>query len=85
MDIITSHPKVLKNPAPTVQVLELADSSVNFAVRPWVKNSDWWNTKCELLEQVKLRCDEAGISIPYPQQDLHLYQESPPAEQATVQ
>jgi small conductance mechanosensitive channel len=85
MDIVTSHPKVLKNPAPTVQVLELADSSVNFAVRPWVNNTDWWNTKCELTEQVKLRCDLAGISIPYPQQDLHLHQESPPAEQATVQ
>ncbi len=85
MDIITSHPKVLKDPAPTVQVLELADSSVNFAVRPWVNNADWWNTKCEITEQVKLRCDEEGISIPYPQQDLHLFNETPPAGQATVQ
>ncbi len=71
-EIVASDQRVLKEPAPSVVVTELADSSVNFAVRPWVNNSDWWATRCALIEQVKLRFDQEGISIPFPQQDVHL-------------
>jgi len=74
-DIVTADSRVLKEPAPQIAVSELADSSVNFVVRPWVKTGDYWDVYFDLTEQIKLRFDEKGISIPYPQQDLHLYQE----------
>lgn len=73
-DIIKAEPRVLSDPAPTVAVAELADSSVNFVVRPWVKTSDYWAVKFLLTEQIKLALDEAGISIPFPQQDVHMHQ-----------
>ena len=73
--ILAEDARVLGDPAPTVQVLELADSSVNFAVRPWVSNSDFWNTRCDLIEKIKLRLDAEGISIPFPQTDVHLFKE----------
>ncbi len=73
MKIITEDPRVLPEPAPVVAVLELADSSVNFVVRPWVKTSDYWPVYFGLTEKVKLIFDQEGISIPYPQQDVHLY------------
>lgn len=66
MDVLTSNPKVLKDPAPLVQVNELADSSVNFAVRPWVTVADYWDVHFNTHEQVKLALDKAGIEIPYP-------------------
>ena len=68
MDVITSHPKVLKDPAPTVNVLELADSSVNFAVRPWCLTADYWDVYFNVMEAGKLALDKAGIEIPYPHQ-----------------
>ncbi len=71
--ILKQHDKVLENPAPNVAVSELADSSVNFVVRPWVKTSDYWSTYFDLTEQIKLTFDKEGISIPYPQQDVHHY------------
>lgn len=71
-EILTAHPKVLKDPAPLVQVRALSASSVDFAVWPWVATAEWFTVQCELLEQIKLRLDEAGIVIPYPQMDLHL-------------
>lgn len=74
MDILTSHPQVLSDPAPSVTVLELGDSSVDLAVRPWVSLEDYWQVRSDILEQVKQRFDETGLSIPYPQQDIHLYQ-----------
>jgi small conductance mechanosensitive channel len=74
--IVSQHPGVLGEPAPTIAVAELADSSVNFVVRPWVKTVDYWNVKFSLTEKIKLAFDEAGISIPYPQQDVHMYQVS---------
>lgn len=80
MEIIEDEPRVLNEPAPTVRVMELADSSVNFAVRPWVNNADWWKTKCDLTERIKLRMDEEGINIPYPQSDVHLYKQDPPSQ-----
>ena len=74
MDILTSHPLVLAEPAPTVDVLELAASSVNLAVRPWAATENYAQVRGEVLEQMKLRFDEAGISMPYPQQDVHVHQ-----------
>ena len=68
MNVLTSHPKVLKDPAPGVTVSELADSSVNFAVRPWCKTAHYWDVYFEVTENVKLELDKAGIEIPYPHQ-----------------
>ena len=72
-DIINSDSRVLKDPAPVIAVSELADSSVNFVVRPWVNSADYWNVLFETTEAVKLRFDAEGISIPYPQMDVHQY------------
>lgn len=68
MDVLTSHPKVLKNPAPAVTVMELADSSVNFAVRPWCNTEDYWDVYFDVTENTKEALDAAGIEIPYPHQ-----------------
>ena len=78
MDILTSDERVMKDPGPTVAVLELADNSVNFAVRPYVDPAVYWDVHFHVHEQVKLRLDEAGISIPYPQRDVHLHQVDAP-------
>ncbi|NIP53884.1 MAG: mechanosensitive ion channel, partial [Phycisphaerae bacterium] len=67
--------RVLSDPEPTIGVLELGDSSVNFAVRPWVKTADYWAALFALQETIKKRFDAEGISIPFPQQDVHMYQE----------
>lgn len=66
MNILTSNDKVLQDPKPSVTVLELADSSVNFAVRPWCKTEHYWDVYFETTENVKLELDKAGIEIPYP-------------------
>ncbi|QGY41703.1 mechanosensitive ion channel [Pseudodesulfovibrio cashew] len=71
--IVTEEPRVLADPAPVVEVLELADSSVNFVVRPWCKTSDYWGVYFAITEKVKLLFDKEGISIPYPQTDVHVY------------
>jgi small conductance mechanosensitive channel len=68
MDVIKSHPLVIESPEPTVNVLELADSSVNFAVRPWCKSEDYWTVYFDVMEQTKIALDKAGIEIPYPHQ-----------------
>ena len=68
MSVLTSHPKVIDTPAPTVNVLELADSSVNFAVRPWCNAEDYWTVYFEVTENTKIALDAAGIEIPYPHQ-----------------
>lgn len=73
-DIIDSDERILKDPEPVIAVSELADSSVNFVVRPWVKSADYWAVYFDLTENVKLRFDKEGISIPYPQQDVHMHQ-----------
>lgn len=70
MDIMTGHELVHAGPAPTVDVLELADSSVNLAVRCWTSTDDYWPVRCDLLEQIKTRFDTDGISMPYPQQEV---------------
>ena len=66
MKVLTSNPKVLQDPAPSVNVSELADSSVNFAVRPWCTVADYWDVYFETHENVKIELDKAGIEIPYP-------------------
>lgn len=68
MNVLTSNPKVLQDPAPTVNVLDLADSSVNFAVRPWCKSADYWDVYFDVTENVKIALDQAGIEIPFPHQ-----------------
>jgi small conductance mechanosensitive channel len=76
-DIVNSDERVLKDPEPQIVVGELADSSVNFFIRVWVNSADYWNVFFDANEKVKLRLDEAGIGIPYPQRDVHLYQHKP--------
>ncbi len=66
LKVLTDNPKVLKNPAPSVNVMELADSSVNFAVRPFSKPEDYWDVYFETYENCKIALDKAGIEIPYP-------------------
>jgi len=74
METLESDERILKEPAPVVAVTELADSSVNFVVRPWVNASDYWAVKWDLTEKIKLAFDENGVSIPFPQMDLHMNQ-----------
>ncbi|MEA3412346.1 MAG: mechanosensitive ion channel [Pseudomonadota bacterium] len=71
-EIISGDERILADPEPQVMLLELADSSVNIATRPWVRSSDYWAVRADLLEKVKASFDSNGISIPYPQQDVHL-------------
>lgn len=71
-EVTTAHPSVLQDPEPVFRVHELADSSVNFVCRPWVKTEDYWNVYWDLNQQMKKVFDERGISIPYPQHDLHI-------------
>jgi small conductance mechanosensitive channel len=73
IELINDDDRILKDPEAVVAVSELADSSVNFVVRPWVKSADYWGVMFDFTEAVKLRFDKEGISIPYPQQDLHLH------------
>ncbi|GAA5131950.1 mechanosensitive ion channel domain-containing protein [Thalassotalea piscium] len=74
--VASSHELVLKDQAITVGVSELADSSVNFVVRPWVKTSDYWPVYYALLETIKVELDNAGIEIPFPQMSVHVNQEN---------
>ena len=76
-NILKADGRVHSLPAPVVAVDELADSSVNFVVRPWVNTSDYWTVKWELTEKIKIAFDENGISIPFPQMDVHLDKEEP--------
>ena len=73
-EILAGEPRVLADPASTVAVAELGDSSVNFVVRPWVKTADYWAVRFDLTEAVKRRFDAERISIPFPQRDVHLHQ-----------
>ncbi len=74
-EIADADDRILKEPAVTIAVAELADSSVNFVVRPWAATSDFWGVKFDFTEQVKLRFDAEGISIPFPQMDIHIQKE----------
>ena len=71
--VIKEHPKVLPDPEPMVRLNELGDSSVNFIVRPWATRDDYWDVHWDILREVKMRFDREGISIPFPQTDVHFY------------
>jgi small conductance mechanosensitive channel len=73
--VVNADPRVLKDPAPTIAVGELGASSVDFVVRPWVKGSDYWALKFDLNEKIKVALEAGGCSIPFPQRDVHLFQE----------
>lgn len=75
-EIVTSHDKVLKDPEPVIRLHELGESSVNFIVRPWSKTADYWDVYWDITREVKRRFDEEGISIPFPQRDVHIYNEA---------
>ena len=72
--IVAADERILKDPAPAVAINDLGDSCVNFKVRPWVKSADYWNVLSDITEKVKLTFDQEGISIPYPQMDVHVNQ-----------
>lgn len=72
----SDHPKILADPETNIYITNLGDSSVDFAVRPWVKGSDYWSVRAELLGTAKVALEAAGCSIPYPQTDVHLHQVS---------
>lgn len=73
ISMLNKHDKIKGDPAPFVRVVELADSSVNFAVRAWVDAADYWDVFFDITEQVKKDFDKSGVSIPYPQNDVHVY------------
>jgi small conductance mechanosensitive channel len=73
-EILVKHDAVLKDPEPIVKVHELADSSVNFAVRPWVETENYWDVYWDITRTVKERFDAEGVSIPFPQRDVHMHQ-----------
>ncbi len=75
-ELVAADDRILDEPACTIAVSELADSSVNFVVRPWVKTADYWGVMFDLTEAIKKRFDQDGISFPFPQQDIHLYNAS---------
>lgn len=76
-ELLANHVLVLKDPAPVVKVHELADSSVNFVVRPWVKTENYWEVYWDITRSVKERFDAEGVSIPFPQRDIHVHQMAP--------
>ncbi len=76
MGILKDHDKVLDDPEPAVKLHELGDSSVNFVVRPWVNVDDYWDVYWDVTRAVKMRFDEEGVSIPFPQSDVHIYNDN---------
>jgi len=70
--VLADDERVLEEPAATVAVSELGDSSVNFVVRPWVKSADYWDVYFDITQKIKLALDQHGITIPYPQRDIHM-------------
>ncbi|UCE89325.1 MAG: mechanosensitive ion channel [Pseudomonadota bacterium] len=74
--LIGADDRILEDPAPAIAVAELGESSIDLAVRPWVKAADFWNVRSDLLEGIKREFDSNGISIPFPQRDLHVYEQA---------
>jgi len=74
-DIIANESRILEDPAAKIGIMEFADSSVNFVFRPWVKTAEYWDVYFDLNETIKKRFDEEGISIPFPQRDVHVFEE----------
>lgn len=79
-ELVAGDERIMKEPSYLIAVAELADSSVNFNFRMWCQASDYWALKWDMTERIKLTFDERGISIPYPQRDVHFHQASTPAE-----
>lgn len=77
-NVLSQDERILKDPAPQIALMELADSSVNFVVRPWVKTSDYWGVYFDINERMKKRFDAEGITIPFPQRDMHVFQHTGP-------
>jgi len=75
LDVVTGHDKVLSDPAPQVEVVEMGDSSVNFVVRPWCSTENYWRVYFDVTQGCKERLEAAGCSIPFPQRDVHLFPE----------
>ncbi len=75
MDVLKKNKLILDDPSPMVAVAELGDSSVNLLLRPWVNTSDYWVAKWEVTQQIKEAFDKQGVSIPFPQRDVHLFQQ----------
>ena len=73
-ELVAAEDRILEDPACTIAVSELGDSSVNFVLRPWVRTADYWGVHFDMTEAIKKRFDQEGISFPFPQQDVHLYQ-----------
>ncbi len=73
VEAFAADDRILKDPAPAVSVAELADSSINLNVRPWVNSAEYWNVRSDLLQNIKQSFDANGISIPYPQRDVHMH------------
>ncbi|HKI74110.1 MAG TPA: mechanosensitive ion channel domain-containing protein [Pseudomonadales bacterium] len=76
-DILSSDERILTDPAPVIGIAALADSSVNFNVRPWTESANYWPLYYHLNETIKKRFDEEGIGIPFPQRDVHIHQQKP--------
>jgi small conductance mechanosensitive channel len=76
VDILRAHERILKDPEPEVHLHTLNESSVDFVVRPWVRTEDYWTVYWDVTRAVKIRFDEEGVSIPFPQRDVHLYQQT---------
>lgn len=79
-EIVAADKRVLADPAPALLLLELADSSVNIAVRPWVATADYWSVRSDLLERIKRTLEDNGLSIPFPQRDLHIVSQPVPGQ-----
>lgn len=75
LETLESDERIMAEPASEVRLFELGDSAIIFKVRGWVKTPDWWATRCDLLEQIKVGMDARGFHIPFPQRDVHLFQE----------
>lgn len=75
-EIVDADERILKDPACTIAVSELADSSVNFVLRPWVNAADYWAVRADVLEKIKYTFDEQGVGIPFPQMDVHVHKEA---------
>jgi small conductance mechanosensitive channel len=71
-EIVRAHERVLDDPEPVIKVHTLNDSSVDFVVRPWARTDDYWDVYWDITREVKIRFDREGISIPFPQRDVHL-------------
>jgi small conductance mechanosensitive channel len=82
-EIMTAEPKVKEKPAPVVYVVNLGDNGVELSARGWVENLKYWPVRCALLEKIKLRFDQEGIVIPFPQRDVHLQTVAPDLEEQT--